>query len=290
MKNSWWFSFVRVKLVHPMRRLMARIRATCLYQINKFFSVRHVNLGGGPDFIGFRWSNLEAVVSDVNPHSYSFSHDCIFPFPDGAVDTVYNSHNLEHLEQLTVDRVLAEACRILKPGGYLVLKIPNFDHVLKSWREGDCEIFDKFSFTPENKTWVNRGVPDSLDTRATCLFCGFWNDEYGDHFSQKILNNPLAYHGPPVVSAEILSRLKLNDSPHFISERLRAYVVENEPSYHFNHQNAWSMDELKELVTYHQFEVVADEAENIIRECGFIPTIRYWKDVSMYLLARKRLS
>ena len=44
------------------------------------------------------------------------------PYPDGAFDTVYGSSVLHHLE---LDRALAEALRVLRPGGRMAFAEPN---------------------------------------------------------------------------------------------------------------------------------------------------------------------
>ncbi len=49
------------------------------------------------------------------------------PFPDGAFDAVVTADTLEHVEG--VERVIAEAARVLKPGGCFV-----YDTVNRTWR------------------------------------------------------------------------------------------------------------------------------------------------------------
>jgi SAM-dependent methyltransferase len=280
-------SIIKDGVTNLFREILGKFRRLCVYGLNKFSPIKYVNIGGGPWFAGFFWCNLEACVSPVNPCPFIISSDCVFPFPDNSVDTVYNSHNLEHLNQLVADRVLTEAHRILKPGGHLVLKLPDFDRVLESWKGGDDGYIAKWSFSPGERTWKNRKVSDSLDTRIAMIFCGFWNDAYGDQFLRKFPDNPSAYFGPPVVSAEILNRLKTYDSPHLISQELRSYVVENELSYTFCHQNAWSRDEFRDLLVEKNFQVISMNAKHVIKECVYVPGIREMEDISMYILSEK---
>ena len=53
------------------------------------------------------------------------------PFADGAFDAVVSLEGIEHL--LSPARCLAEFCRILRPGGRLVLTTPNVDNVQSRW-------------------------------------------------------------------------------------------------------------------------------------------------------------
>ena len=47
------------------------------------------------------------------------------PFPDSSVDLVYSSHLLEHMPYEAGQAVLAEALRVLKPGGIVSMCVPN---------------------------------------------------------------------------------------------------------------------------------------------------------------------
>lgn len=53
------------------------------------------------------------------------------PFPDGAFDAVASLEGVEHL--LLPARCLAELCRVLRPGGVLVLTVPNINNVQSRW-------------------------------------------------------------------------------------------------------------------------------------------------------------
>jgi SAM-dependent methyltransferase len=66
------------------------------------------------------------------------------PYDDGAVDLVYCSHVIEHVEDEYVDRFLAESSRVLRPGGVVRIATPDagflwsvstFENDYWSWRE-----------------------------------------------------------------------------------------------------------------------------------------------------------
>jgi SAM-dependent methyltransferase len=257
--------------------------------INQLYSSpKHVNIGGGPNFSAFRWINLEAVSSRVNSQPFILSPDCQFPLPSNSVWTVYNSHNLEHLDSDTAHRVIAEAHRVLKNKGHLILKIPDYDKIIELWKKEDHKFFrDEWSIDSIVWSWKNRGIPDTLDYRVAVIFCGFWNDEYGDHFSNKISRNSNAYHGPPVVSQDFLQNLKKGKQPGEIAKILRNIVIQNEPSYHFNHQTAWGKHELINMVTAHGFKVVSTDTNEIIKTFSYIPGIKDLQKISLYLAAEK---
>ncbi len=203
---------------------------------------------------------------------------------------MYASHVLEHLNGLTVNRVLSETRRVMRESGRLIIKIPDFDEALDCWRRNDPSFFADalWNYDAVVPTWANRKIPDRLDYRAAMLFCGFWNDEYGDHFSGRILKNPSAYHGPPVV--EFLRNLVADHTPSQISAKLRAHVVAMEKSYHFNHQSAWSREELSNLLAAHGFQVQSFDKASIMSGCTDIPGIESMRDQSVYCWATKAQS
>jgi SAM-dependent methyltransferase len=57
--------------------------------------------------------------------------DAPLPFADGAFDAVLSLDGIEHL--LSPARCLGEFCRVLRPGGRLVLTAPNVNNVQSRW-------------------------------------------------------------------------------------------------------------------------------------------------------------
>ncbi len=73
--------------------------------------------------------DLESVVlSAAAAHVKAVVGDCtdLHIFEDDAFDVVFASNLLEHLERPQSDALLAEARRVLRPGGRLILLQPNF--------------------------------------------------------------------------------------------------------------------------------------------------------------------
>lgn len=248
-----------------------------------------LNIGGGAEFVAWRWLNLEAARGPCNPTPFMLSPDCAFPLSDARLPLVYSSHCLEHLDDPTVSRVLAESHRVLQPGGLLVLKLPDFDRVLEAWRSSDEEFLaaEKWGLRRLVDTWPLNGVSDILDHRASMIFCGYWNEAYGDHFRGRARRLPGAYHGPAPVSLETLERLKRCTSPHEIAARLRSAVTEHDSGAVFNHQNAWGRRELALLLEGAGFAAITTETGEVLRRCGGIPGIATAESISAYCLAHK---
>jgi len=58
----------------------------------------------------------------MKPDIVSEAHN-LRVFSDNSMDFVFSSHTLEHIEDTA--RALSEWWRVIKPGGYLILYLPN---------------------------------------------------------------------------------------------------------------------------------------------------------------------
>jgi predicted SAM-dependent methyltransferase len=65
---------------------------------------------------------------------------------DNAIDAVWSSHNLEHLQRHEVPLALREFIRVLKPHGLLLLTIPDLQQVARLVVEDELE--DQAYFSP----------------------------------------------------------------------------------------------------------------------------------------------
>jgi hypothetical protein len=232
----------------------------------------NINIGGGRKFLHRGWLNLDGQ------EGFPLTPECTFPIDEAEI--VYSSHCLEHLDDATVDRVLSEARRVCK--GLLVLKLPDFEEVLRRWKAGDEAYFNAWGMNGVVRTWASRGVPDSIDSRASMIFCGWWNAEYGDEWGKRSPEAPKAFHGPVMpMNAELAAR-----SPHEISKALKdvLWMLPKRRGVHWNHQNAWSVEELHKLLSRHGFTIDSIDPDEICRMA--IPTINDMRGISMYVSAR----
>lgn len=98
-----------------------------------------LNVGCGQRAISILGSSLPAdgwqelrldIDPKVDPDIVASMTD-MAPVPDGSVDAVWSSHNLEHLDPHEVPVALQEFLRVLKPGGTLLLTVPDLQAVAK---------------------------------------------------------------------------------------------------------------------------------------------------------------
>jgi SAM-dependent methyltransferase len=78
------------------------------------------------------WDILKAAGLDSSFIQHGVGE--AIPFPDASFDIVYSSNVLEHVNE--PPKVVAEIVRVLKPGGYAQIVVPNYG----SWWEGHYGI------------------------------------------------------------------------------------------------------------------------------------------------------
>ncbi len=82
-----------------------------------------------PAFQGREWHELRLDIDPaVNPDIICSMTD-IQPLATGSVDAIWSSHNLEHLHRHEVPVALSEFLRVLRPGGMLLLTMPDLQKV-----------------------------------------------------------------------------------------------------------------------------------------------------------------
>lgn len=248
-----------------------------------------LNIGGGRKFVHRGWINLEGVGTADNPFPTTLGPETLFPVASGTIGIVYSSHCFEHLDDETVLQMLREARRVIADDGTLVVKLPDFDAVLKAWqrRENDMFFVRKWGFPEIVQMWPSQGVVDDLDSRAAYLFCGFWNKAYGSEFDGRARADAKgAYNGPPTQIAALAPELVKLSSPHEVAQRLRRAVLEKEADYTFNHQNGWSRDEFARLLAQSGFAIESMDPNDVVRRGAGIPGIDSDFDISMFFYAR----
>ncbi len=256
-----------------------------LLAIRDMLPVRFINIGGGPTFCYPLWANLDTATGPLNPTPFRLSAEMTFPHETGSINLVYSSHNFEHLDDLTVERALREARRVLHPGGAIVVKIPDFQRFLMAWRTDDHDYLSTERWGFDALVLESRGLRDSLTVRTSYGFCGFWNDAYGDLFSARRPDAVGAYNGPAAIQDKEAEVILRGNSAHAIAATLRALVVENEVDYTFNHQNAWDRQEFSALLGRCGFDLLSDDAEKIQRHYSYIPRVSQMSDISAYFIA-----
>ena len=130
-------------------------------------ATRRVAIDIHPDLATLVPSNVEAHVGDATDLSR---------FSDGEFATVTASNFLEHLDEDSITKCLAEVQRVLRPGGLLILIQPNYRLSAKTYFDDPTHvtIFDDQSLTQlvrnhgfENVRTEARFLPMTLKSRLS---------------------------------------------------------------------------------------------------------------------------
>lgn len=201
------------------------------------------------------WICLDEIESDYVT-KISFTKESKFPILDKFVSLFYSSHFFEHISDEIAEQILRETKRTSQKSALFVLKIPNFSWFLRQYKFLIENCMDDKDLHTIMWSWKAKGIRKNLENKISTMFLAYWNKEYGDHFSGKInKNNPTAYFGPAKIDEQILKKIFQLDSPHEISKKLKKYS-EVDDIKQYNHQNAWSDQEIIDLFLKYDFRLL----------------------------------
>jgi SAM-dependent methyltransferase len=84
-----------------------------------------------PHFHGPEWREIRLDLDPAVRPDIVCSITDMAPISADAVDAIWSSHNLEHLQRHEVPSALAEFSRVLKPCGLLLLTLPDLQNVAR---------------------------------------------------------------------------------------------------------------------------------------------------------------
>jgi SAM-dependent methyltransferase len=124
---------------------------------NKYFNGYGIDIGGAPDpfnqYIGIFPLIKDIKIWDIEDGDAQFMHTC----KDESFDFVISSHCLEHLND-PYD-ALKNWIRIVKPGGYLIITVPDEDLYEQKVFPSKYNPDHKWTFTIyKENSWSNKSI------------------------------------------------------------------------------------------------------------------------------------
>lgn len=140
-----------------------------------------LDIGGGKNKRDEDYISVDKVNGDVIADMWAL------PYEENEVDEIWSSHCLEHAPMSKVIDTLKEWLRVLKPGGRLIVQVPNFDYIARYWLVGP------------DRAWAERmifGMQDSDHEFHKCAFTtlSLRGDLEGVGFTVKNVEMRLAYN------------------------------------------------------------------------------------------------
>lgn len=106
-------------------------------------------------------------VKAVREYDIRYAEARRLPVPSASADVIYSSHMLEHLDREEASLFLAEAYRVLAPGGRIRLVVPDLAKMAAKYaRSGDAD-----SFIADLQ--MSQSRPPRLGRRLVQLVTGF---------------------------------------------------------------------------------------------------------------------
>ncbi|MGZ5561984.1 MAG: class I SAM-dependent methyltransferase [Halobacteriota archaeon] len=104
-----------------------------------------------------QWFTQEQYLRIIKEHEFLHHNlDYGIPFPDASVDYIYSSHWLEHLYREDAERLLLEAYRVLKPGGCVRTCLPDLEHAVTQYLQGNKEHALNYFFSTSKNGALGR--------------------------------------------------------------------------------------------------------------------------------------
>jgi SAM-dependent methyltransferase len=124
----------------------------------------HALLAGAPrpllSFLYRRTHNVRRLLDEdeyvrrLRDHRFVFcDFDRGLPFETGSVDFVFCSHVLEHFEPDAAARLVRETLRVLKPGGWARLCVPDLAHAVRRYQAGAKREALQYFYTGERSQY-----------------------------------------------------------------------------------------------------------------------------------------
>lgn len=124
-----------------------------------------LNLGSGPFKGENGWTNVDLFGADIN---YDLKNG--LPLKDNSVDKIYSSHVFEHIPYKDLLDFICEIRRVLKPGGTLLVCVPNAGLYLRAY-------FNKEMFISYDEMYL----PASVNTGSNIDQINYIAYLNGDH-------------------------------------------------------------------------------------------------------------
>ena len=115
------------------RRIIDPLKISLSYKL-KFSNRRNLRLHlgcGTKHFDGY--INVDLWITDATDVICDITR---LPWPDNSAEVIESYHVIEHISHRKIEHTLSEWCRVLKPGGILILECPHFDLAINEYKEG----------------------------------------------------------------------------------------------------------------------------------------------------------
>jgi hypothetical protein len=138
-----------------LKRALASLKAPSVPVARRF-----LNVGGGSKQVPIpsHYAGWEHLLLDVNPAGDAdilLDARRMAELPAAEFDAVYCAHNLEHYYAYEVPGVLGGFVHVLKPGGFVELRVPDVEAVMREALQRGLDLEDALYGSPAGPITVH---------------------------------------------------------------------------------------------------------------------------------------
>lgn len=273
-------------IISNIKTSLNHLKKYIIIWINNFYPKKKSNLGSGiRNWIGW---NLFDNIEYPNISFIEFSALTRIPLKDSSQKLVYSSHFFEHISEDVAAHLLKECHRIMKHNSILLIKLPDYDTLLKEFLSGKYKITKKYGLDKVASHWSNFNVKNNYENWISMIFAGFYSKNYGEHFkSRNSVDLINGFHGPARISSKKLRDIFNQKSPQVIARDLAEIITKDPIFYKFNHQSAWSEKEFVNLALSASLKRIDIDLKVEKKLRKIIPDFDNMKEISKYYLFYK---
>lgn len=136
-------------------------------------TAERLHFGCGPKILP-GWVNIDRVAR--HPDVRTDIDLTSLPWPDASVECILAEHVFEHFSFAEEEKVWTEVARVLRPGGTLVIEVPDFEWVCTRFLDAEDD-FKSFYRTGHPDHYAGHGR--ALDQRWGILQTMFFGNQNG---------------------------------------------------------------------------------------------------------------
>lgn len=193
---------------------------------------RFYNIGPGPNFAHPAWTRIDSPSDWYGTDHMHIAWDLLafdpLPIEESSAHIVYSSYVLEHVTDGACQYFLGEANRVLVPGGFLRIVVPDIDIYYEAFQAGDREFF--FKAKAEGATYPNekyRSNPNQASLAQNFLwnFASAASELHADGAPERIADGELE---------RVFSELSYGEALNYCTARCPLEIQKRYPGNHIN--------------------------------------------------------
>lgn len=216
---------------------------------------RFYNVGGGTNFVHPAWTVIDHPSEHYGKDYMDLQWDLMsgkpMPIDKGKAKVIFSRYTLEHVTDEAVAYFLADAHRVLAPGGYLRLIVPDIEIYYRAYLAKDPALFHRLGQVGEsfpNKKFLADPNQASFEQRFIWTFASNASTLHPDGAPERLGDQEFQ---------EKLAKMDLEAVLNYCTAKVS---IEVQRRYRQNHINWFSASKLERMMRGAGFQLVYQSA------------------------------